>query len=189
MSEPRFLDLRNQPLDVRWPLRRNQAIFAEMTTDRVDDLGSFTSEKIARPEDNRRCLLGPRSCRRSAWPVLVPELEAGDVVVMDNLCGSSPQWCAGSDRGLGVTLLYLPPCRRILTRSRWPLPTLRGLFHLAASAGTLSPPSRPSCVPPPQEQSRTSGPHSKTLSTPSHRRNAKTISLLLDMTQSNRKTL
>jgi DDE superfamily endonuclease len=110
--------------------------------------------------------------------VLVPELESGDVVVMDNLLS----WTTFRPIALGESgkqsrprarhSSTSPRTRRILTRSRGP-----------------SPKSRPSYGPPRREQSQTSGTHSRTLSMLSHLMNAETTSPPQDMTHSDRKLL
>src|SRR5918993_2516429 len=53
----RILDLSDQPLDMRWPLRRDQAVLAEMSTQGVDDLGALADKEVTRPEDHGRSLL------------------------------------------------------------------------------------------------------------------------------------
>jgi len=37
------LDLRDQPVDVGWPLRGHDAVFTKMTTERIDQLGPLTN--------------------------------------------------------------------------------------------------------------------------------------------------
>ena len=52
--------------------------------------------------------------------VLVPELAAGDVVVMDNLSGHKGPKVRELIEAVGASLLYLPPYSPDFAPSRWP---------------------------------------------------------------------
>ena len=55
--------------------------------------------------------------------VLVPELEPGDVVILDNLPAHKGREVREAIEAAGASLLYLPPYSPDLTRSRTPSPS------------------------------------------------------------------
>ncbi|WP_434803097.1 transposase [Paracoccus aerodenitrificans] len=71
--------------------------------------------------------------------VLVPELEPGTVVILDNLATHKNAAAAKAMRKAGCWFLFLPPYSPDLTRSRWHSPNSR---HTCA--GSVRGPS-PTC--------------------------------------------
>lgn len=102
--------------------------------------------------------------------VLVPDLNPGDIVVMDNLPAHKVAGIRQAIEAAGVTLLYLPPytTARTSTPSRWP-----------------SQNSRLSSERPQPEQRTTFGTPSHPQSKPSPPPSVKTISLPQDMIRNN----
>jgi hypothetical protein len=101
--------------------------------------------------------------------VLAPELQHGDVVVMDNLSSHKGQKVRERIEAAGASLLYLPPIVRTSIRSRTPLPS-----------------SKPCCAKPPSERSTVSGPPSAASSIFSSQTNVETTSPPQDMMQRDR---
>ena len=60
--------------------------------------------------------------------VLVPELAAGDVVVMDNLPAHKVGGIREAIEQAGATLLYLPPSPPTSTQSRWLSPSSKPCY-------------------------------------------------------------
>jgi transposase len=104
--------------------------------------------------------------------VLVPELAAGDVVVMDNLPAHKVGGIREAIEQAGATLLYLPPYSPDFN------PIEMAFAKLKASYAR-----------PPRGQSRNSGAPLLTPSNSSAQANAETTSLPPDMMHSDRKTL
>jgi len=76
---------------------------------------------------------------------LVPELNPGDVVILDNLSSHKGAEAAALVEACGATLLFLPPYSPISTRSRWSSPSSKTCCEKQASApatdcGTASAP-------------------------------------------------
>ena len=103
--------------------------------------------------------------------VLVPELSAGDIVIMDNL-GSHKAGRAEAIATAGASLLFLPPYS----------PDFNPIENAFPS-------SRPSCAKPPSALSTAYGAPSHASSTFSRQPNAATTSSPLDTNQHERKTL
>ena len=96
--------------------------------------------------------------------VLVPTLEPGDIVVLDNLSAHRIGDVRAAIRAAGASSSCCRPIRPTSTRSRWP-----------------SPRSKPCSAKSPREPSTASGAASASFSTASRRTNAPTTSKLPDM--------
>ena len=113
--------------------------------------------------------------------VLAPTLQPGDIVILDNLGSHKSKAVRAATGLLERGSSFSRPIAPISTRSSRSSPTLRGLFHQAALAGTLSPlRSNTSCARPPSALSRRLGNVSALCSIASHQTNAKPISPMPD---------
>lgn len=101
--------------------------------------------------------------------VLLPELHAGDIVVMDNLSSHKGPRVREMIESVGARLEYLPPYSRISTLSKTP-----------------SQSSRHCCERPPNDPLKVSGSPSAACSSSSRQTNARTISQQPDTMQRDR---
>ncbi len=129
-------------------------------------LAALRHDRIAAP-----CVVdGPingESFRAYVEQMLVPTLQPGDIVVMDNLGSHKAQAIRKAIRAAGARLVFLPPYS----------PDLNPIVRSSQSSKSCS--ARPRSAP-----LKVSGAGSATFSSTSPHRNAQTICATLDMLQS-----